>query len=189
MELFIDIILIFFLIILAIAIINLNNVFASVMLSSIFSLVATCLYVFMDAVDVAFTEIAVGGAIATLLFLSAIVLTGAKYQTKSSELNIPVFIIVILTGSGLMYGMLDMPSFGSNLSPVQLYLADTYVVMTPIKFQIPNMVTSILASYRGYDTLGEVTVIFTAGIAILILLGHRFSAWRGNQANYEGKNK
>ena len=39
---------------------------------------------------------------------------------------------------------------------------------------IPNVVTSVLASYRGYDTLGEVTVIFTAGIAVLLLLGN----WR-----------
>jgi multicomponent Na+:H+ antiporter subunit B len=34
----------------------------------------------------------------------------------------------------------------------------------------PNMVTSILADYRGYDTLGETTVIFTAGMACILLL-------------------
>ena len=32
------------------------------------------------------------------------------------------------------------------------------------------MVTSILASYRGYDTFGETVVIYTAGIAVLVLL-------------------
>ena len=41
---------------------------------------------------------------------------------------------------------------------------------------IPNAVTSVLASYRGYDTLGEVFVIFTAGIGALALLENR----RGN---------
>ena len=40
---------------------------------------------------------------------------------------------------------------------------------------IPNIVTSVLASYRGYDTLGEVTVIFTAGIGVILLMGH---IWR-----------
>ena len=35
---------------------------------------------------------------------------------------------------------------------------------------VPNMVTYILADYRGYDTLGETTVIFTAGVAVLLLL-------------------
>ena len=38
---------------------------------------------------------------------------------------------------------------------------------------IPNVVTSVLASYRGYDTLGEVTVIFTAAIGVMGLLGRR----------------
>lgn len=33
------------------------------------------------------------------------------------------------------------------------------------------MVTSVLASYRGYDTLGETTVIFTAALGVLALLG------------------
>ena len=36
--------------------------------------------------------------------------------------------------------------------------------------EVPNMVTYILADYRGYDTLGETTVIFTAGVAVLLLL-------------------
>ena len=47
------------------------------------------------------------------------------------------------------------------------------------KIGIPNLVTSILASYRGYDTLGEVTVIFTAGIGVLMLLGR-------SRGNYKG---
>ena len=38
---------------------------------------------------------------------------------------------------------------------------------------MPNVVTSVLASYRGYDTLGEVTVIFTAAVAVMMLLGGR----------------
>ena len=38
---------------------------------------------------------------------------------------------------------------------------------------VPNVVTSVLADYRGYDTLGETTVIFTAGIGVLLLLKGR----------------
>ena len=36
---------------------------------------------------------------------------------------------------------------------------------------MPNIVTAVLASYRGYDTFGETVVIFTAGLAVLLLLG------------------
>ena len=51
------------------AYIFLRNLFAVVMLSGMFSLTAAVLYVVMDAVDVAFTEAAVGAGIATVLDL------------------------------------------------------------------------------------------------------------------------
>ncbi|MBP90750.1 MAG: cation:proton antiporter [Planctomycetaceae bacterium] len=38
---------------------------------------------------------------------------------------------------------------------------------------VPNIITAVLASYRGYDTLGETVVIFTAGIGVLLLLRGR----------------
>ena len=38
---------------------------------------------------------------------------------------------------------------------------------------VTNMVTYGLADYRGYDTLGEITVIFTAGVSVILLLRRR----------------
>src|SRR4030042_5242630 len=38
---------------------------------------------------------------------------------------------------------------------------------------VPNMVTYGLADYRGYDTLGETTVIFAAGVSVILLLRRR----------------
>ena len=35
---------------------------------------------------------------------------------------------------------------------------------------VRNMVTAVLADYRSFDTLGEVTVIFTATVAVLLIL-------------------
>lgn len=143
------------------------------MLTGIFSLVAACLYVSMDAVDVAFTEAAVGGGIATLLFLSTIALTTTKEQTKSNG-SVPAFLVVLLTGVVLMYGVTDIHKFGDSAAPAHQYLSDRYINQSPQEIGVPNMVTSVLASYRGYDTMGEVTVIFTAGIAVLMLLGRGF---------------
>ena len=166
----VDITLLTFLVILGIAIIRLGSLFAAVMLTGIFSLVAACLYVSMDAVDVAFTEAAVGGGIATLLFLSTIALTTS--QEKPTEKNsLPAFFVVMLTGIVLMYGVSDIPKFGDSSAPAHEYLSDRYINQSPQETGIPNMVTSVLASYRGYDTMGEVTVIFTAGVAVLMLLG------------------
>ena len=68
---------------------------------------------------------------------------------------------------------LDMPMFGDPKAPVHQHVAPRYIKQSPKEVGIPNMVTSVLASYRGYDTLGEVTVIFTAGIGVLALLSRR----------------
>ena len=53
-----------------------------------------------------------------------------------------------------------------------IYMAQrTGGYVTPEEIGMPNVVTSVLASFRGYDTLGEVTVIFTAGVGVMVLLG------------------
>ena len=172
---------------LGIAIIRLSSLFAAVMLTGIFSLVAAGLYVSMDAVDVAFTEAAVGGGIATLLFLSTIALTTSQ-ENKEVKVSLPAFFIVVLTGIVLMYGVSDIPKFGDSQAPAHQYLSDRYVYQSPQETGVPNMVTSVLASYRGYDTMGEVAVIFTAGMAVLMLLGRglrsnaRRSSTGGNSA-------
>ena len=59
-------------------------------------------------------------------------------------------------------------------APAMQHVVPRYVEASGTEIGIPNIVTSVLASYRGYDTLGEVTVIFTAGISVLGLIGlHR----------------
>ena len=77
----------------------------------------------------------------------------------------------MVTGAALVYGTLDMPRWGDPSAPVHGHVAPRYIEASPDEIGIPNMVTSVLASYRGYDTLGEVTVIFTAGVGVLILIG------------------
>ena len=78
--------------------------------------------------------------------------------------------MVLVTGAVLVYGTLDMPAFGDPNAPANLHVAPRYLLQSGQEVGLPNVVTSVLASYRGYDTLGEVTVIFTAGIAVMMLL-------------------
>ena len=140
------------------------------MLSGVFSLLSALLFIIMDAVDVAFTEAAVGAGISTVLMLSTLTLT-SRHEKKPTRSNILPLTIVIITGTVLFYGTLDMPNFGSKISPSQTHVAKQYIDRTPDEIHIPNIVTAVLASYRGYDTLGETAVIFTAGIGILLILG------------------
>ena len=79
--------------------------------------------------------------------------------------------VVGLTGGALVYGTLDMPHYGVADAPIHRYPQPGYVEKTRHDMhEIPNVVTAVLASYRGYDTLGETTVIFTAAVAVMLLM-------------------
>jgi multicomponent Na+:H+ antiporter subunit B len=85
-------------------------------------------------------------------------------------LKIFSFLIVLLTGGLLIYGTKEMPPWGDPNAPASLHVSPRYIEKTVEETATPDMVTSVLADYRGYDTLGETTVIFTAGLSCLLLL-------------------
>ena len=153
----------------SIAITRMKNLFASVMLFGMYSLLSACIFVVLDAVDVAFTEAAVGAGISTVLMLGTLVMTGYKKKKSSRNPIIPLF-VVIITGAVLVYGTLDLPPFGAADNPVHTHVTPRYLEDSAKEIGIPNVVTSVLASYRGFDTFGE-TVVFTALIGVLTLLG------------------
>ncbi len=159
------------LVITALAIAKMDRLFAVVMLSGVFSLLAALLFVNMDAVDVAFTEAAVGAGISTVLLLGTIALT-SRVEKKPSQTRTQMIPLIacLITGAALIYGTLDMPNFGSADAPVQTHVGPDYLGNSPKEIGVPNVVTAILASYRGYDTLGETAVVFTAGIGVLLLI-------------------
>ncbi|MDW3095843.1 MAG: DUF4040 domain-containing protein [Gammaproteobacteria bacterium] len=154
----------------AIAIIAMRNILSVIMLGGIYSLLSATFFVLLDAVDVAFTEAAVGAGISMVLFLSALAVTGKHQALTRKNHMIPIF-VVLVTGAGLIYSTSDMPAFGDPNAPVHTHVAPRYIQQSGEEIGIPNIVTSVLASYRGFDTLGEVTVVFTALIAVLLLLG------------------
>jgi multicomponent Na+:H+ antiporter subunit B len=85
-------------------------------------------------------------------------------------LKILSLISAIIVGAALIYGTLDMPRWGDPNSPANSYLSPYYLTHSMKDAATPNVVTTLLADYRGFDTLGETTVIFTAGMACIILL-------------------
>ncbi len=155
----------------AITIARLRGLFATVMLTGIFSLIGASWMLILDAPDVAFTEAAVGAGISTVLMLGTLALTSSRAKPPVHRPFVPLLVVVV-TGCALVWGTLDMPRFGDPDAPVHTHVAPRYIEQSPEEIGIPNTVTSVLASYRGYDTLGETTVIFTAGIGVLLLLHH-----------------
>ena len=168
---FLDVSILFLMAITAIFIMRSRNLFGVVLLSGIFSLLAASFYVLLAAVDVAFTEASVGAGISTLLMLATLAITNQKKEKKHTNNHTMPLIIVLVTGVALVYGTLDMPFYGDINAPSNQYLIQRFIEQSGTEIGVPNIVTSILASYRGYDTLGETFVIFTAAIGVLVLLG------------------
>lgn len=168
----------------AVTIACMRNLWAAVMFTGIYSFLSASWMLILDAPDVAFTEAAVGAGISTILMLATLSLVPRKnhksgliqssdYETKKRpwKTQIGSAIVAIGTGAMLIYGTLDMPHFGAADAPIQQYPQPSFVEKSqPDMHGLPNVVTAVLASYRGYDTLGETAVIFTAGIAVLLIL-------------------
>lgn len=159
-----------FLLMSAVAAIHLRDLFAVVMLFGIYSFLAAGLFMVLGAVDVAFTEAAVGAGITTVLMLATLRLTG-RFERGPRRYRLVPLVVVAVTGAALIYGSLDAPLLGDPQAPAQLHVSPRYIDQTMAEVGTPNMVTAVLASYRGYDTLGETVVIFTAGLAVWLLLG------------------
>ena len=169
-EFIINAVILSFLVIVAIAIGRQKNLFAAVMLSGIYSLMSAVFYVILDAVDVAFTEAAVGAGVSTIFMLSALHLTTIK--ERKTPFKLMPLIVVVATGIALLYGIADLPPFGGADNPIQVHdIANHYIYGSMKETGMPNMVTSLLASYRGFDTLGETIVVMTAITAVMILIG------------------
>ena len=153
----------------ALVIARMRDLWAAVMFTGIFSFLGSSWMLILDAPDVAFTEAAVGAGISTVLMLGTLALTGTT--EKPSKVKFAPLFVVAITGAALVYGTFEMPAYGDPNAPIQKYPSPSFVEKSEHDMHgLPNVVTSVLASYRGYDTLGETAVIFTAGIAVLLIL-------------------
>jgi multicomponent Na+:H+ antiporter subunit B len=156
----------------AIAVVNMRNLLAAAMLTGIYSLLSACWMTVLDAPDVAYTEAAVGAGISTVLMLATLGLTSQEEKQSADIAPVPLFIAMI-TGTVLLYGTLEMPDFGDPNAPIHQHVAPHYLQTSQEEIAVPNIITAVLASYRGYDTFGETTVVFTAAVGVLALLRRR----------------
>ena len=168
------------LVITAIAIVRNDNLFSAVILLGIFSLLMAANFFLLDAADVALTEAAIGAGVSTVLFLGALALTGSLESSKSRRGLLAIAVVSIPTLL-VIFATFDKPRFADPDAPVHQHVGPWYLEKTPEYIDIPNAVTAVLGSFRGYDTLGEVFVVFTAGIGVIFLLSARPIARRDVQ--------
>jgi multicomponent Na+:H+ antiporter subunit B len=126
----------------------------------------------LDAVDVAMTEASVGAGISTVVLLATLHLTQSREYPKPRNIALPLFVSAVV-GAALIYATYPLPPFGVSDAPIHHHTTPYYLANSYKETHSPNVVTAVLADYRGYDTLGETTVIFTAGIGVMMLLRGR----------------
>lgn len=172
------------LVLLAVAAVKERDLLGATAITGVYSLMMALLWVRMNAVDVAYTEAAVGAGISTVLMLAALARVGRQERPPRADaprapLPMPL-LACLLTGAALVYGTLDMPRVGDPGAPANIhpdlvirFLASADRADGSLGEVGPlNTVTSVLGDYRGYDTLGETTVIFTAALCVSLLLRH-----------------
>lgn len=180
----IDLLLLLFIVVFAVAAVMMKDLLSAVIVLGAYSLVMALVWTRLNAVDVAFTEASVGAGVATMLMLAALSRsyraedhTGAGRKAPMKRgfdyKKLVLFLVVVLTFGVMAYGTLSMPDFGDPNAPIHRHVADRYIEKSREEVGVENFVTAILASYRGYDTLGETTVIFTAGLSVVLLLRRR----------------
>lgn len=187
---------------LAFAAIRVRSLFAATMMLGIYSLLMACVWINMDAADVAFTEAAVGAGISTILLVGTLVLVGpgerkgrVVARTARKVVEPPkrsrqglALLVMVATGAALVYGTWDMPLLGDPESPANTARTTKGYIAQDVEKEgkereghpgdffhghAPNMVTSVIVTYRGYDTMFELGVIFIAGMGTIVLLRRR----------------
>ncbi len=180
MELYINMALLTLLAIVTIAIMVQRNLFSVVILSGIYSFLMASVLIVLDAVDVAMTEASVGAGVSTVVLIGTLYLTKTTEYRSARNLFVPIF-VSLATGAMLIWGSSGLPAFGVADAPVHTHVAPTYLLESIPETGVPNVVTTVLADYRSFDTFGETTVIFTAGIGVMLLLGGRLRKRGGDR--------
>lgn len=169
MEVLINAVLLTLLAVVTVGIIRQRNLFGVIVLAGIYSFLIASVLIVLDAVDVAMTEASVGAGVSTVFLLAALYHTGKLEQRPHHSAVLPM-LVAVGVGAALVWGTVGLSPFGTPDAVIHKHVAPKYLADSLKETMVPNVVTSTLADYRGYDTLGETTVIFTAGIGVMLLL-------------------
>lgn len=157
----------------AFATIMVKDLLSAAIIFGAYSFLMCLLWTEMGAVDVAFTEASVGAGVSTVLFFAAVYQTSRVVKPRRSGRWLAKAIALMATlliGLVLLIAEADFPGFGDAFTPASLHVSPYYITQTLHDTNVPNMVTSVLADYRGFDTMFETAVIFTAGLAVIAIL-------------------
>lgn len=124
-------------------------------------------FLILRAPDLAIVQIVVETI--TLIIMVSIVLNSTREETKQGIEFINLIIAVVIAGF-LVYFFSESAKFLSEFGDHQTRMATYYTEQGAEKTGSANLVTGVLFDFRGYDTLGEATVLFTAALGAVTIL-------------------
>jgi multicomponent Na+:H+ antiporter subunit B len=160
-----------FLAVVAITLLRARSLFVTLILLSAYSGGAAVLLSLLGAPDVAFTEVVVGAGVSTVLLLALLRRIDARdLPRRSPAFRAAAGLVTAALAGALALGALALPPFGDANAPAARHVSPRYAEQAWADTRTPNLVTVVLADYRGFDTLIETTVIATAALGSLLVL-------------------
>ena len=149
-----------------------RDLMSSVIVFGAYSFLMCLVWAGMGAVDVAFTEAAVGAGVSTVFFIAVLFNTTRRIRFNPLDISTKIFagIICSMVGYLLFLGVSDLPTWGDPHSPANTVVSSYYLKNAYHDSKVPNIVTAVLADYRGFDTMFETCVVFIAVLGIFSLL-------------------
>lgn len=160
--------------IVAVAVIRVRDLFALVVLLSVYSGLLGATFAAMGAPDVAFTEAVVGTSISTIFFMALMGWINPTELTRYPlRRRLLAAVPALAVGGVLLYGIHALPAFGSATAPAMVHVSPYYISEAVQDVATPNVVTAILGDYRSFDTMIETAVVLAAALASLLVLRRR----------------
>jgi multicomponent Na+:H+ antiporter subunit B len=168
-----DILILLMMVICAVTALALEGLLSSAIVTGAYSFLICLMWTHMMAVDVAFTEAAVGAAISTVIFLGTAQYVNRwikKDRPKEQGIKQITLVISVICAVLMLNATLDLPEWADPASPASIHLSPGYIEQGYFETATPNVVTAVLADYRSYDTMFEAVVVFAAALVVMVIL-------------------
>jgi multicomponent Na+:H+ antiporter subunit B len=168
-----DILILLMMVICSVTALVLGGLLSSAIVTGVYSFLTCLIWTHMMAVDVAFTEAAVGAAISTVIFLGS-----AQYidrwikadRPKEQGIKQVTLVVTVICAVMMLTAASDLPDWADPASPASTHVSPGYIEQGYHETATPNVVTAVLADYRSYDTMFEAVVVFAAALVVMVVL-------------------
>ena len=165
-------ILLLFMIVAAIIAVETKDLLSSIICVGAIGVGTSLMFLFLRAPDIAITQIVVE-VLGLIILIRATISRDLTFITGDREffgtvVSVVIIFVIFLAGIKVFE---TLPDFGTPpIAKIANAASSTYIKEGLAKTGAANIVAAVILDYRGYDTLGEATVLFTSILGAVVLL-------------------